>query len=357
MSKCLKCDKLPTLAEGQLSVFLWPPMGHTMGKIKSLLKDYEDVQTIGGGLSFSIESRDMPEFAHKLNTKLTLQERQDSNCLIHQGKRTPSIDDFSCVTSLQKMSSLYDAQWLLDILTQERMTSHFQPIVHAQKPHEPFAHECLLRWQSENGQLNSPARLFQTAQQADLIFQLDRAAREIHIRNAEKQSVRSKIFVNFAPTAIYDPNNCLKSTFEIIREVEIDPSQIVFEVVETERINDPDHLKNILATYKEHGFKVALDDLGSGHSTLNMLGALHPDFVKLDMEMIRNVHKDRFKSELVRKIVDLSHTFNIEVVAEGIECKEEASWLVSQNVDYMQGFYFAKPQAEPYEFLNRRRAH
>jgi len=332
-------------------------MGHTMGKIKSLVKDYDDVQAIDGGVSFSISSTEMAGFVEKLKDSLTLKERQDSNCLIHEGMKTPSLADFSCVTSLQKMSALYEAQWLLDILTQRRMTSHFQPIVHAQRPHQPFAHECLLRWHSEEGQLNSPARLFQTAQQADLIFQLDRAAREIHIRNAKKQDVSSKIFVNFAPTAIYDPNNCLRSTFEIIREVGIDPSQIVFEVVETERINDPDHLKNILATYKEHGFKVALDDLGSGHSTLNMLGALQPDYVKLDMEMIRDVHKDRFKSELVRKIVELSHNFNIEVVAEGIECKEEASWLISQNVDYMQGFYFAKPQAEPYESLNRRRSH
>ncbi|WP_417794209.1 EAL domain-containing protein [Terasakiella pusilla] len=356
MTHCLKCDKLPTLATGHLAVYFWPPLGHTTAKLKSILKDYDQFAPIEGGLTFSIKSQDMPELIHKIDLKLSQSEKQDTNCLLQENRRQPNLADFRCVTSLQKMTGLYGSKWLLDILEQKRMTSMFQPIVHAQHPNVPFAHECLLRWYDENQQLNSPARLFKSAQDADLIFPLDRAAREIHIRNAAAADMPSKIFVNFAPTAIYDPNNCLKSTFKVIREVGIDPANIVFEVVETERISDPEHLKNILAAYKQQGFGVALDDLGSGHSTLNMLGALKPDYVKLDMEMIRDVHKDRFKSELVRKIVELSHSFDIKVVAEGIETKEEAAWLVSQDVDFMQGFHFAKPDKTPKKTLDRRAA-
>lgn len=356
MTRCLKCDTLPTLARGRLAVYIWPPLGHTTAKLKSILKDYDEFAAIEGGLTFSIDSQDMTDLIRKIDLKLSQSEKHDTNCLLQENRRQPDLSDFSCVTSLQKMTGLYSSRWLIDIIDQKRMTSVFQPIVHAQKPNIPFAHECLLRWYNEDEQLNGPARLFQTAQEADLIFPLDRAAREIHIRNAAAASMPSKIFVNFAPTAIYDPNNCLKSTFKVIREVDIDPSNIVFEVVETEHINDPEHLKNILAAYKQQGFQVALDDLGSGHSTLNMLGALKPDYVKLDMEMIRDVHKDRFKSELVRKIVELSHSFDIQVVAEGIETKEEASWLVSQDVDFMQGFYFAKPDKTPRTTLDRRSA-
>ncbi|MDV7339097.1 EAL domain-containing protein [Terasakiella sp. A23] len=354
MSRCLKCDQLPTLGQGLLSVFLWPPLGHTLGKIKSIVRHLDNYQVIDGGISFSLDSQIMPAMIKKLNEGLSRSEKHDTNCLVFEGLKTPSLADFSCVTNLQKMAGLYSASWLLDILATRRMTSHFQPIVYAQRQNLPFAHECLLRWHDQEGNLNPPSQLFKTAEEADLIFQLDRAAREIHIRSAHEKAVSTKVFVNFAPTAIYDADNCLRSTFEIIREIGIDPSQIVFEIVETERIDEPDHMKSILSTYQSHGFKAALDDLGSGHSTLNMLGALKPDYVKLDMEMIRNVHKDRFKSELVRKIVELSHNFGIEVIAEGIETKEEAAWLVSQDVDYMQGFYFAKPQEHPREILDRR---
>lgn len=100
-------------------------------------------------------------------------------------------------------------------------------------------------------------------------------------------------------------------------------------------------------TTKEHGFGVAQDDLGSGHSTLQLLGVLRPNYVKLEMELVRDVHKDAFKRNLVRQIIELAHRFDIKVVAEGIEVYAEAAWLQSQGVDYMQGYYCAKPAAEP----------
>lgn len=193
------------------------------------------------------------------------------------------------------------------------------------------------------------------AREAELLFQLDRQAREVNIRNAAAQGVESKIFVNFTPTAIYDPRNCLKATMAVINEVGLKPENIVFEVIETEKVDDSAHLKSIMEYYQGHGFGVALDDLCAGHSTLQLLGVLLPNYVKLDMELVRDVHTDRFKGELVRQIIELAHHFDIEVVAEGIEVHQEAAWLQSQGVDYMQqGYYFAKPAPKPLAELDRR---
>lgn len=96
----------------------------------------------------------------------------------------------------------------------------------------------------------------------------------------------NKVFINFIPTSIYSPQFCLKSTIQLAHELHIDPAQLVFEVVETEKVDDIEHLKTILAYYRDRGFEYALDDVGEGYSTLEMLAELKPKYMKLDMKYV-----------------------------------------------------------------------
>jgi len=348
MGTCPRCEELPVLQTEALRLFIWPPLGHTLGKIQKLTRADYTCDRLKNGIVLHVPKNTLGELVGQLEEVLTEQEQSDTHCLIHCGPQEPGLDDFSNVCSLRRIVALYCGQWIMGVLRENRLTSRFQPIVCTGNPTQVFANECLLRWfESNKDDVNPPGRLFSTAKDAELTFQLDRKAREIHIRNAADQDVGTKYFVNFTPTSIYDPRNCLQNTFEIIREVGLPASRVVFEVIETERVNDTNHLKSILETYQEHGFEVALDDLGAGHSTLSLLGELRPDFVKLDMDLVRDVDKNHFKGEVLHRIIDLSQSFDIKVIAEGIETQGELDWLTQKGVDYVQGFYLARPAKVP----------
>ena len=97
------------------------------------------------------------------------------------------------------------------------------------------------------------------------------------------------MFVNFLPTTIYRPEVCLATTERAAEQAGLRLDQLVFEVTESEQVNDLDHLEKVFSYYRERGCKVALDDLGAGYSSLNMLVRLKPDIVKLDNEMVQRL--------------------------------------------------------------------
>lgn len=207
----------------------------------------------------------------------------------------------------------------------------------------------------EEGRLIYPDKLFGWAKEGDMLFYLDWACRESALKNASAKNIAHKLFINFVPTAIYDPRHCLQSTVKWARELQFDPKNIVFEVTETEWVEDVEHLKEILAYYKSQGFKVALDDIGSGYSTLNMIAKLHPDIIKIDREIIDGIDSSHANQSVFKAIVSLAKELGITVLAEGIEREEEATYCFSNGADLVQGYYFGKPSASPTPFVSQKR--
>jgi len=111
-------------------------------------------------------------------------------------------------------------------------------------------------------------------------------------------------------------------------------------------------LKNILNFYKSKGFMVALDDVGSGYSSLNMIVQLLPDIVKVDREIVKDIDKNRANQSVFTAIVNIAKENNITVLAEGIETKEEYLYLKDNGASLVQGYYFAKPSSEPIRKIN-----
>lgn len=233
-----------------------------------------------------------------------------------------------------------------DIINNESFTSHFQPIVKANS-HAIYGYEALIRGVKSDGSLLYPDELFAKSQRNDLNFKLDRLCRESALKTAAVKKIRQHVFINFLPTSIYDPAFCLKSTVKWANQLEFDPSKIVFEVVETESVSDQYHLKEILKFYRDQGYRIALDDVGEGYSNLNMLIELKPDIIKIDRKIIQNIHTDTFKQSIYKALFRVSQDHGIKVLAEGIECLEELEVIEKIGADYLQGYYFSKPQAEP----------
>lgn len=193
----------------------------------------------------------------------------------------------------------------------------------------------------------APARLFGAARDAGLLFQLDLAARRSAIDGAHRHAIRERLFVNFTPTAIYDPATCLRSTARAVSQAGLVSDYVIFEVVESEKTTDTKHLRAILDRYRADGFKVALDDVGAGYSSLNLIHQLRPDFIKLDMELTRGVHADPFKALVAAKVLEIAQELSIQTVVEGVEVVEELACAQAHGATYAQSYLFARPQPKP----------
>jgi len=119
--------------------------------------------------------------------------------------------------------------------------------------------------------------------------------------------------------------------------------RLMFEVMEGEKITDHAHLRGIFAEYKKQGFKTAIDDFGAGYAGLNLLAEFQPDYIKLDMELIRNIDTDPVRRAIVAGIVETCKELGLGIIAEGIESKEEFVFLRNKGVRLFQGYLFAKP--------------
>lgn len=237
---------------------------------------------------------------------------------------------------------------LAKILSCGRIDTWFQPVFESARL-DLWGYECLARARGEDGEIIPPADLFRWAKEDDLTFMLDRVCRETHIRNVSRVDERADLtfLINFLPTVIYDPKVCLRTTFEAAKDSKVRPEQIIFEVVESERVLDADRLSDILDEYRAAGFRVALDDLGAGHASLSLLGDLSPDLIKIDRSLISKSTSSTIHRSICRSVVDIARSNGKRVLAEGVETLEEYALFAELGVDLFQGYLFGRPAAEP----------
>jgi EAL domain-containing protein (putative c-di-GMP-specific phosphodiesterase class I) len=122
-----------------------------------------------------------------------------------------------------------------------------------------------------------------------------------------------------------------------------DQKRLMFEVTEGERVTDHAHLRGIFAEYKKQGFKTAIDDFGAGYAGLNLLADFQPDYIKIDMGLIRNIHENRARQAIVAGIVETCRVLELGIIAEGVESKGELKFLLSKGIKLFQGYFFARP--------------
>jgi EAL domain-containing protein (putative c-di-GMP-specific phosphodiesterase class I) len=242
----------------------------------------------------------------------------------------------------------HDSGPLLTLLKQDRLTTFFQPIFQSSDI-GLWGYECLMRGQDVGGKMISPAQIIQWAHQEQLIFMLDRVCRETHLRNAGRANIAShaNLLINFMPTAIYKPEFCLQTTIAAAKQAGIHPSRIIFEVVEQYEVPDREHLAHVLSYYRQNGYRVALDDLGSGYAGLTLLADLDPDLVKIDRELVAKSVKSPMHRSVCDALIRIGRDNDKLVLAEGIETADEMRLMRQMGVDLLQGFHLGRPAAVP----------
>ena len=244
------------------------------------------------------------------------------------------------------LTEVYDvlqASWVDTIITKNRIVCYSQPII--QSNGVVFGHEVLARFVGENGELLYPVEVFKAAKLRGRLFALDRACRLAAVHYGKK--LTGKIFINFIPTSIYDPKFCLQSTELLARKLNIEPKRFIFEVVESEEVKDMHHLKRILSYYRNKGFEYALDDVGEGYSTIDVLEEIKPNYMKLDRKYVHGVANDRYLQSMASLFLKKSLEIGAIPLAEGIETKEDFLFLKTLGFQLFQGYLFSKPQSEP----------
>ncbi|MEW6991406.1 EAL domain-containing protein [Colwelliaceae bacterium 6441] len=216
-------------------------------------------------------------------------------------------------------------------------TMAFQPIIHCQK-NTIFGYEALVR-----GLNNESAYSVISKITAENRYAFDQLCRIKAIELAANLKLESVLSINFLPNAIYKPERCIRTTLEAAEKYSFPLDKILFEFTEVEKVDDNNHMKNIVNYYKSKGFMTAVDDFGAGYSGLGLLADFQTNVIKFDMSLIRGIENDKTRQCIITNCLNLLKDLNITSLAEGVETVEEMQWLKNAGIELMQGYLFAKP--------------
>jgi EAL domain-containing protein (putative c-di-GMP-specific phosphodiesterase class I) len=157
----------------------------------------------------------------------------------------------------------------------------------------------------------------------------------------------AKIFVNTLPGTIRDPQFRGKPLIDFLDKAQVAPDRIVIEITEKLVIENYSLFRETMAYFTDLGMAFAVDDVGAGYSGLESIARLKPRYLKIDINLVRDVHESLVNREMVNAILSMGRGIGATVIAEGIHTGEEARALVEMGVDYGQGFYLARPEPGP----------
>lgn len=223
------------------------------------------------------------------------------------------------------------------------LSSHFQPIFSLAHK-RPVGYEALLRAKNSQGISVSPLDVFaMAASEAENVF-LDRLCRNLHVRNfAAMSNHDSWLFLNVNPLVTIRGKYYGPYFADLLERYQLPAHRIVIEILE-QSIKDESLLADAVVYYKDMGSLVAIDDFGAGHSNFDRIWRLSPQIVKLDRSMIAQATCNFTVRRVLPNLVGLIHESASLSLIEGVETEEEALIAMDCGIDFVQGYYFGRPQ-------------
>lgn len=212
--------------------------------------------------------------------------------------------------------------------------------------------EALIRWKHSELGMISPGDFIPLFESNGLIQKLDHyvwkeAASQIKKwREAYGKTV--PVSVNVSRVDIYD-TGLEKRLLDLVEENQLSPNELMLEITESAYADDAKGLTEAVEKLRERGFKIEMDDFGSGYSSLNMLTTIPIDVLKMDMKFIRNMNRDEKSRKLVELVVEIAEFLGVPLVAEGVEEAQQVETLRKMGCSIIQGYFFSKP-VPPEEF-------
>jgi EAL domain-containing protein (putative c-di-GMP-specific phosphodiesterase class I) len=249
--------------------------------------------------------------------------------LIYRGIREAA----NAARSVEERERARKVAELRQMLREGRVSIAYHPIVLAETG-KIFGYEALARGGLRG--LRSPEVMFEVAAEADLVWELSRLCRTRAIEGMPTHLADDQLlFMNVDPHDFADPS------LEMLDVA--DPHRVVIEITERTAIKDYPKFRERLKGFRDRGFRIAVDDAGSGYAGLGSIANLEPDFIKLDISLINSIDTNFIKQNLVETMVHFAEEHGAMVIAEGVERAEELETVRRLGVPLVQGFYLQRP--------------
>jgi len=264
------------------------------------------------------------------------------------------------------MTSLvvYDEKMYQDDLYSERLISDvnraaaehqflvfYQPKYDIQSvPPRLKSAEALIRWNHPELGMISPGVFIPLFEGNGLISIVDNYVWEETARQIQawkqKYGWSVPVSVNLSRADLFDPS-LEQKLLSLLKQYEITTEDLLLEVTESAYTDNAEHLIEVVRKLRSDGFRIEMDDFGSGYSSLNMLSSLPIDALKMDMKFIQNAAADNREFRLIELILDIAEFLGVPVIAEGVETENQMTMLKDAGCDLVQGYYFSKPVPAP----------
>ena len=233
------------------------------------------------------------------------------------------------------------------IIQNKDLHTYFQPIVDIQTM-ETMGFEALNRPEISD-LFGNVDYFYEFVGQTDKVFLF-----ECFCRNLSLQRFKGRLsggmlrkdfvlFLNIHPNVLLDKSYHSGETLQLLKELDIKPQQVVFELTERSAVIDFVEFERVLSHYRSQGYRIAVDDVGSGYNSLKTLIYLKPEFIKLDRSLIQFIDKHCEQQQLVTLLMKYAEQAGTKMIAEGIERLEELDYLQQIGIHYAQGYALGKP--------------
>ncbi|QDP41027.1 EAL domain-containing protein [Radiobacillus deserti] len=237
---------------------------------------------------------------------------------------------------------------LQKVMRDQLLTTYFQPITHL-STQKVIGYEALNRPPFSKHFPNTET-FYDYIGLTNQAFRFDLYCRNIsferfHDNITYDSNLEERLlFVNIHPQVLLDSDYKSGETLQLLKRYNLSPNQIVFELTEKKAVKDYVLFEKILSHYREQGFRIAVDDAGSGYNSLKSVVQLKPEFIKLDRSLIHYMDENPDQQKMVSLLLDFANESHTSVIAEGIERVEDLTILQELGVHYGQGFLLGKPR-------------
>ena len=267
------------------------------------------------------------------------------------------IKNYACYTE-EMTKELVREQMIVNnmknALASEQFVLYLQP-KYELKTNTMAGAEVLVRWMNPDKGLVSPGEFIPIFERNGFIMQLDfyvwdKTCQLLHKWMMEGKNVMP-VSVNISRVSMYHPK-LVEVICDLVKKYDIPPELLQLELTESAYTSNPATIKNMMESLQQKGFCILMDDFGSGYSSLNVLKDIAVDVLKIDMKFLSSSNAQGRSENILAAVVRMAKWLNMPVVAEGVEKKEQISFLRSIGCEYVQGYYFARPMpVEDFENL------
>lgn len=234
------------------------------------------------------------------------------------------------------------ASELRSAIDKNELLLYFQPKINV-KTGKMQGVESLIRWHHPSKGVLTPNLFMPVAEENNLVIPITEWIILESCNIIKKYKLNIPIAINLSAEHFKGNFKLAGYLDQILKGFHVSSSHIDLEMTETVLMNETKHNLSTLIDLKKMGFKIAIDDFGTGFSSLNYLKNIAADYIKIDKSFVDNIPHNLESVIIIKAIIDLAHALKKEVIAEGVETLEQLQFLIDQDCDQIQGYYFSKP--------------